>query len=804
MEARIARLTCPNAEAPLVCSMHSALSYLMTLFICPSPFSIFPLMFSPCLTGRSATRGLKVTFVLASQVTQVNLFLRLFFFVLFFCGIGSNYDLVPGRNCETNIDECSSNPCFHGECIDGIAEYECKCDPGYEGPNCKLEIDECERWKPCQNGAICQDRIADYKCQCPELFGGKNCSVALTGCDTVTCLNKGICKPWLLGETDHRANCTCTDGYHGERCQSRTTVSLFGNSYIRVPSSRREGYELHMKFRTTLGSGIVAIGQGNTHFSLILRNGKLNLHSNLISKYEGIMIGENLNNTYWQKVYVAVNSSHLTLGVNDRLQATHPINPTGENDTVFEHTYLGGIVYSQIILANNAPGFTGCMQDIVVNDMRITEADFSNSTTGTHINRGVEEVNTNPGCPREDQCSRTVGNATGINPCQNEGVCFDLWNNFQCSCHRPFLGPSCQFNYTGATFGYENTTNSIASVNIVDPVPYRSGVDISMFIRTREREGFIFYLGADPFDNRSIGGERSSITCQMTKGNLVVRVTEKPEKFQVYTVDLSDGYRHFIRVVRRNNSIAVKVNESVSINHDFPAAVFHAERLYLGNYPTRPTPNPTTTPLPTLTSSSTSAAPSPQVFEAQPVNEVESPVVQLNPTEQPNPDLFANDIPGTEPPSVSELNEEREEPLTATTGPSTPQVRLKRAVDSPTRFKGIIQDVQLSDGQNRVKIVEMFKQDFGKVKVSKPPPVGIVTTVNVQMGVVSDDTCRNNPCLNGGRCEVTWNDYRCQCPPGYKGRDCGEKEYCHWFKCPRKQHVPFVGRRLRVQDQRHL
>jgi hypothetical protein len=58
-----------------------------------------------------------------------------------------------------------------------------------------------------------------------------------------------------------------------------------------------------MRFRTTLGDGLVAIGQGNTHFSLQLRNGKLNLHSNLISKFEGILIGEALNDTNWQKVW---------------------------------------------------------------------------------------------------------------------------------------------------------------------------------------------------------------------------------------------------------------------------------------------------------------------------------------------------------------------------------------------------------------------------------------------------------------------------------------------------------------------
>ena len=75
-----------------------------------------------------------------------------------------------------------------------------------------------------------------------------------------------------------------------------------------------------MNFPPFLGNGLVAIGQGNTHFSLQLRNGKLHLHSNLISKFEGLMIGENLHNTKWQKVYVAVNMSHLPLGVNDRLQ----------------------------------------------------------------------------------------------------------------------------------------------------------------------------------------------------------------------------------------------------------------------------------------------------------------------------------------------------------------------------------------------------------------------------------------------------------------------------------------------------
>jgi protein crumbs len=325
---------------------------------------------------------------------------------------------------------------MHGACEDRIAEYKCLCNAGYEGVNCDAEINECERYEPCQRGT-CMDRIDDYICNCETGWGGKNCSVTLKGCKDVKCLFSGTCIPWLIGEDDHKANCSCTDGYDGERCQSRTTFSLSGDSdsYIRVSSDRRDGYELHMRFRTTLGNGLVAIGQGNAHFTLRLSDGALRLHSNLISEINGMgPIGGNLHDTKWVKVYVAVNSSHLTLGVNDRLQATQPVNLAGENDTVFFDTFIGGIVQDQNILANGAPPFTGCIQDITVNGIKITEEDFKNGVEKEE----VEQSNTVPGCPREEQCEP--------NPCENNGFCTDLWKKFLCTCNRPFLGPSCQFS----------------------------------------------------------------------------------------------------------------------------------------------------------------------------------------------------------------------------------------------------------------------------------------------------------------------------------------------------------------------
>ena len=85
------------------------------------------------------------------------------------------------------------------------------------------------------------DKVADYNCKCEDGWGGKNCSVELTGCLESQCLHGGTCIPWCSGECgveEQHFNCTCPNGYHGNKCQSQTTFSLYGDSYIKIPSNR--------------------------------------------------------------------------------------------------------------------------------------------------------------------------------------------------------------------------------------------------------------------------------------------------------------------------------------------------------------------------------------------------------------------------------------------------------------------------------------------------------------------------------------------------------------------------------------
>lgn len=81
-------------------------------------------------------------------------------------------------------------------------------------------------------------------------------------------------------------------------------MSLNGSSYMMVNTTREEGYDIQLRFKTTLPNGLLAIGKGSTFYILELNQGRLNLHSSLLNKWEGVFIGSSLNDSNWQKVIV--------------------------------------------------------------------------------------------------------------------------------------------------------------------------------------------------------------------------------------------------------------------------------------------------------------------------------------------------------------------------------------------------------------------------------------------------------------------------------------------------------------------
>ena len=143
-----------------------------------------------------------------------------------------------------------------------------------------------------------------------------------------------------------------------------------------------------------MSNGVVAVGQGASFFTLKLQDGKLRVHSSMLQELEGVSIGDNLNDTNWQKIYLAFNSSDLVISLNDKYTAKHRINPIDETHTAFNMTYIGGIPRnsSTIVLVRPYEEFIGCIQDMVVNGLKVRE--------DTSDDEGVVKENISKGCSR--------------------------------------------------------------------------------------------------------------------------------------------------------------------------------------------------------------------------------------------------------------------------------------------------------------------------------------------------------------------------------------------------------------------
>ena len=77
----------------------------------------------------------------------------------------------------TAIAVCNSSVCSgNGVCVELtlMQGYVCICDMGFEGMDCGINTDDCNR-NPCLNGGSCIDGTDDFRCDCPVGFSGNLC-----------------------------------------------------------------------------------------------------------------------------------------------------------------------------------------------------------------------------------------------------------------------------------------------------------------------------------------------------------------------------------------------------------------------------------------------------------------------------------------------------------------------------------------------------------------------------------------------------------------------------------------------------
>ncbi|KAJ8307562.1 hypothetical protein KUTeg_015646 [Tegillarca granosa] len=129
-----------------------------------------------------------------------------------------------GVNCETNIDECTTDsPCLNisnSECRDTNGSYVCDCVPGYVKASVYqcIECDNTHWGKDCAETCICDSKSTCDKfngtCYCSPGYKGDNCSININECDVVDiCGNNTICT-----DTDGSYTCSCKTGYNVDEC----------------------------------------------------------------------------------------------------------------------------------------------------------------------------------------------------------------------------------------------------------------------------------------------------------------------------------------------------------------------------------------------------------------------------------------------------------------------------------------------------------------------------------------------------------------------------------------------------------
>lgn len=233
----------------------------------------------------------------------------------------------------------------------------------------------------------------------------------------------------------------------------------------------------------------------------------------------------------------------------------------------------------------------------------------------------------------------------------------------------------------------------------------RSVIDISMFIRTRQPTGHVFYIGSDP---KKATGNLSFVSAKLNGGELLVKfqINGSLEEQPVGGNRFDNGYIHMLQVIRNQTLVQVKINGTEYFRKTLSSVgPLDAEHLYLGGPPSA----------------------------------------------YHSPDDISEDMP-------------------------------RENLDK-SYFKGIIQDVQISNGSQSM-IVEIFPLQDETLKLPKRLGIAAFDDTSILAGEVSDDLCRSNPCEHGAACKNTWNDYVCICPRGYFGRTCQDTQFCELSKCP--------------------
>ncbi|KAI9585064.1 hypothetical protein GQX74_006959 [Glossina fuscipes] len=90
--------------------------------------------------------------------------------------------LAKNNSSNSNASSSSSLNNYHQHIPPPVSEFTCACAPGWTGPTCEINIDECAGG-PCEHGGTCIDLIGGFRCECPPEWTGDVCQIDVNECE---------------------------------------------------------------------------------------------------------------------------------------------------------------------------------------------------------------------------------------------------------------------------------------------------------------------------------------------------------------------------------------------------------------------------------------------------------------------------------------------------------------------------------------------------------------------------------------------------------------------------------------------
>ncbi|GLD67833.1 slit homolog 1 protein-like protein [Lates japonicus] len=390
-----------------------------------------------------------------------------------------------GTFCEVNVDDCQDHGCENGAtCVDGVGNYTCLCPlnyaglfceeeegvcspgrnrcqhqstcistptgprcvciPGWVGPDCGIDYDECVDHR-CQNGAQCVDHLDGYTCVCPQGYSGEFCEVALnppSPCQLAQCQNGAPCV-----EKTGAAVCQCLPGFEGQSCEKLVSVNFVDrDSYVQLQDVKNwPQANITLQVSTAEDNGILLYNGDDEPIAVELHRGHVRVTYDPGNQpATAIYSAETVNDGRFHTVELVTFNRMVNLSVDGGEPTTLDSQGRSQLVTGEAPLYVGGmpeeVMPASLGLSSqtlNVSSFHGCIRNLYINHEL---QDFTRS----HMKPGVV-----PGC----QACRKLYCLHGV--CQPNAA-----QGPQCHCQTGWTGQHCDQPITGALTGVDVVTTA--------------------------------------------------------------------------------------------------------------------------------------------------------------------------------------------------------------------------------------------------------------------------------------------------------------------------------------------------------